>query len=440
MRIERWLPVLCIFALALLVRILYNNTVALNYVPTHDAANYQQIAFNLLQSGCFCLRPPQPLVDRAPIWPVTIAIIYGIFGPHNYIVRIFLSLLGAGSCVLIYLFVRDIFSTGPAILAGALAAVYPQLYVYDSWLNSESFFIFLLVAFCYALLRMQRTQQRRWMIVCGLLLALLSLERPNGLFVVAIFLLWALIAGWTKMFPWRQIARCSGLVTLVAFICIVPWTIRNFALTGTLIPVAAEQGSLLIGIYNNAEVTQGSWANPDLASSTLGHRYHLADWEAPTVQVARENEFTQFALNWIWHHKRELPSMMVMHFLNLWEGPLPTEMDFPPSQSTNLVLFVADHDLLFVYTLAALGLLLTFRQRWRELLFLYLTILMIVGQSVVFYGSPRLRSPLEPLFLVLIAGVFWWVSQKLRPAHKKLPAQEQAPATPSDNTTLSPLS
>ncbi len=103
-RIKPMLPAIGIFCFALIVRVIYNNTVAYHYYPLHDSAFYQGIAFHLLNEHCFCLESYVPTVYRPPLWPFTIAGISLIFGPSDYFARLFLSLVGSGTCVLVYLF------------------------------------------------------------------------------------------------------------------------------------------------------------------------------------------------------------------------------------------------------------------------------------------------------------------------------------------------
>jgi len=45
--LQRWLPAGGIFCLALLVRLIYNATVAHDYYPLYDSRIYQAIGFNL---------------------------------------------------------------------------------------------------------------------------------------------------------------------------------------------------------------------------------------------------------------------------------------------------------------------------------------------------------------------------------------------------------
>src|SRR5438034_5419090 len=215
-RLQPYLLALGIFCLALLVRIVYNLTVARNYVAGYDSQAYEKIAVHMLQEHCFCLDPHSVTAGRAPVWPSVIAIIYALSGPRNFFVRLFLCFIGSGTCALVYLWAKDIFSKRIALVAGIIAALYPGLFIYDGWLYSESLYTFLVVAFTYSLYRLQRIAQwqwapsdniflvillhwlqratwRRWMILSGVLLGLASLARPNGPFLTVLLFAWSLV-------------------------------------------------------------------------------------------------------------------------------------------------------------------------------------------------------------------------------------------------------
>src|SRR5215467_7996530 len=257
-RIKPLLPAIGIFCLALAVRIIYNDTVAYHYYPLHDSAFYQGIAFHMLKEHCFCLEQYVPTVDRAPLWPFTIAGLTIIFGPSDYVARIFLSIVGSGTCVLVYLFARDLFSWRIGVIAAAFAAMYPELYIYDGWLYTESLYIFLLFAICYGLYRLQHKPERNWRnwIIIGVLLGLLSLTRPNGIIVIGLFIVWCFIMVWQKFISLRITIQGVLLSTLIAVILIAPWTIRNFLVSDAFIPVATGDGTVLLGAYNNEVLAQ----------------------------------------------------------------------------------------------------------------------------------------------------------------------------------------
>src|SRR5690348_10831687 len=132
-RIKPALPAIGIFCLALLVRVVYNLTVARYYYPLHDSLGYQIMAFHILDNHCFCLSPnhiPVSTVTRVPLWPMAISAASLIGGRSSLPPRLFLSWADAGTCVLIYLFARDLFNKRLGLVAGLIACVYPALYIY----------------------------------------------------------------------------------------------------------------------------------------------------------------------------------------------------------------------------------------------------------------------------------------------------------------------
>ena len=120
------LPPIGIFALALLVRVVYNLTVAARYTPLHDSLTAQNLAFNMLDKHCYCLIQGVT-VDRAPLWSFLIAGLALVAGRGNLVDRLFLSAVDALTCVLIYYLARDLFGKRVGLIAGLVACVYPAL-------------------------------------------------------------------------------------------------------------------------------------------------------------------------------------------------------------------------------------------------------------------------------------------------------------------------
>lgn len=422
-RLQAFLPPASIFTLALLVRIVYNVVVDRGYYPLHDSAFYQSIALNLHHEHCYCLHPYLSTVDRAPLWPFTIGIIYWVLGDQDRFVRFFLSFVGSGTCVLIYLFARDLFSKRIAILAGIVAALYPELYIYDGWLYSESLYIFLLLAFCYALYRLQRTPHRNWTIACGVLLGLLSLTRPNGLLVTALVILWAIIMGWKKILSWRSAAKNVIAIILISFIFVIPWTIRNYTVSYAFVPVATGDGKVLLGAYNDMIVERpdylGMWILPDESTPSIAQPFEK-NCAAP-CEIRREATYKYYAGKWIQEHATLMPFLLGIHFINMWQ-PATNEADlitnrFPDRPTSVVTLFMMKTFPIPIFALAAPGLIVT-RKQWRELMFIYLMILMTILQCIVFYGSPRFRAPIEPMLILLAMGAIWWFLNRRRKIEK----------------------
>lgn len=412
------LPALSVFGLALVVRVLYNVNAASGYFPLHDSLTYQTIAYNILREHCYCFLPHLQTIDRAPLWPAVIAVFYGILGPHDNLVRLFLSFVGSGTCLLIYFFARDLFGSRIGLFAGILAAIYPFLFIYDGWLYSESLYTFLLFAFCYTLYHLQRTPRRSLMILSGLLLGSVSLTRPNGPLILALFIIWAIIIAWTKILSWRTVIQSAITISLLAVLLILPWTARNYLATHVLIPVAVGDGKVFIGAYNDDTSTPayqngyylGIWIVPNESAPSVSDQFP-ADCAAP-CEVTRDNTYKYYAWQWIQSHPDKMPMMLGLHAINMWqittqEADLPINR-FPDRGTSHFVVGMMVTITPIVFALAALGLIVT-RRRWRELLFIYFMIALTFIQCVILYGIPRFRAPIEPMLIVLAAGGVWWL-------------------------------
>jgi hypothetical protein len=95
---------------------------------------------------------------------------------------------------------------------------------------------------------------------------------------------------------------------------------------------------------------------------------------------------------------------------NTYEADLPI-VRFPQPQLTQLVLYMMKTFPIYLFILAAIGFAVTWR-RWRELLFIYLMIVLTIAQNIVYYGIPRFRAPIEPMLILLAAGAIWWLTHK----------------------------
>ncbi|WP_201365301.1 ArnT family glycosyltransferase [Dictyobacter formicarum] len=410
MKIMRWRLdhfAIGVFVLALLVRVVYNLTVALHYYPLHDSQQYRDIGLHLVQAQCFCLHGNIPTVYRAPFWPLLIGLLSFLFGPNDLFVRLFLCVLDAATCLLIYLWVRDFLSARLALLAGIIAALYPGLYIYTGWLYSETLYTFLLTALCYVLYRLQRNRSVGLILLSGALLGLLALTRPNGLLMAGLFVVWILILGRQQVLNWRSAWRLAIVVPSIALLLIAPWTLRNYLVSQRFLPVATGDGTVLLGSYNDQVARkpwdQMTWSNPLRSVPEVSSAFPLYTCDA-RCEMRREDLYKEKSLQWMQAHMDEMPALLAAHAINMWipaahEADLPTDR-FPDQLSSRIVLVLMNAFPLPIFLLAAWGLVVSWR-RWRDLLLVYLIVLVTIGQDVALYGIPRFRAPIEPLLLLL---------------------------------------
>ncbi len=426
---QRWMayakalaPAAGVFCLALLVRVVYNLTVAQGYVPQFDAAIYNNLAHSLLKDHCYCYAPGHPTAFRPPLWPYTIAAVYALFGDHVESVRMLCGILGSGTCVLVYFFAKDLFGRRIALLIGLLAAFYAGLFIWDGWLFAESLYIFCQTFFLFALARLQQgSPWKTWGIVGGIALGAAALTRPNGALLLGLLCLWAAIVAIGRIQPWRLAARNLVVIALVAIAINLPWSLYTYPVTHSLLPESTV-GTTLLGAYNDTTAQQGTgiyalwWLSPELNADIHDH------------SPADEKADVRMALAWIRSHPDEMPGLLAAHLGNMWIPfkntyvSLPFEQ-FPDRPTSRLVRDVLLPDMSYaVFALAALGLLLTWRRKRGQLLGISLVIALTIVQNVAFYGSPRFRAPIEPFLVILAGGVFWWLSYHGRDALARLRA------------------
>ncbi len=432
--LKRWsfkgkhnVTILGIFCLAFVVRFVYNVTAARNYVPIYDANLYNIIAQNLLDKHCYCLHGLYPTVSRAPLWPWIISSIYFFTGPQSFYARLFYCFLGSGTCLFIYRFTSDLFGRRIALCTGVIAATYTGLFLYDGWLYTESLYTFCVTGFAYSLFRLQHTtpgtrpigrtrlsafwraiKEHQWAILCGLFIGAASLTRPNGLLLIGLVCLWALILIRAHLKPWREMIGNALLITGIAILLVAPWTYRNYLVTQAFVPVETGMGEVLLGSYNDvvadpASVRYGFWRPPNGARNHDDLGYTPAD---DTID-------TEKALAWMRAHLTEVASLMGLHVINMWQPytyshGLPIE-EYPGRLSSRFIGMIIPLESIPIFLLAAFGLFFTWKQRKKELLVIYLVVAATIVQNVVFYGMMRFRAPIEPLLVILTGGALWWL-------------------------------
>lgn len=423
-RLQSYAPVTGIFALALLVRIIYNLTVGRNYTPTFDAALYNILGRLLVDHGCFCLYDHYQSLGRPPLWPFILAAIYTLAGKEELYGRLFYCFLGSGTCTIIYFFSRDLFGRKIALFSGILAAIYPCLFIYDGWLYTESLYTFCLTACIYVLYRLQLQYtpfskkppgekrglssvwrvlvHHRWSVLCGLLIGLAALARPNGIFLSGLVVIWAILVILAKIQTWKPVLIDTVLITCIALILILPWSYRNYQVSHSFVLVSTGMGEVLTGAYNNAVLEgglsiSGTWRP---SSGSLNHDAYNYSSRDDAADTAR-------ALNWIRAHFSTLPYLLGLHFVNMWIPYTYSHglaFEESPGSSIYYIMIVMIYILATPVILFAFAeLFLTWKRYKRQLLPVYLLLALVILQNVLFYSDMRFRAPIEPV-LLLLAG------------------------------------
>lgn len=395
-------------ALALLVRVIVVLTTG-QYAPQTDAADYDRIAVSLAQHNRFpssvLTLDGGPTAFRAPLFPIALGAVYKVVGVGSAASRweagrLLEAALGAITVALTALIALRLWDRRAALLAGAIAAVYPPLILVGSSLMTESLFIPLaLASVLSALLARDGPHRWRWSLAAGVLAACAALTRSNGilLLVPIVFLVWH---GRPRL-RWAAV-REPLVVLIAAVVTLVPWTIRNEHVFHTLVPITTESGYLFAGTYNQYAAHRRDyptmWVPPVVeAVQVLRHDLRLNEeqlssrLETVAIDYIRAHPTSVLRVAY-WSALRllNLTGIGVERWAALYEA-------YPPTLAE-----------LSVYAFWALGVLvlgaLLARAVRRAPAAFWFCPVVLFAPNLLIAGLTRYRSPVDP-FLIMIAAL-----------------------------------
>ena len=264
-------------------------------VPNADAADYHRLATGLVEGRGYVNTAGTPTAWRPPAYPVFLAGVYKVIGVNVMQATIVQAILGALTVLMLTLLGAMIFGWRRALIAGAIAAVYPVFVWLPRLLLSENLSLFLLLLSLVAVTLYLRTSRMVWMIVFGVLCALNTLVRGANLFLPIAVALGLLVTQWRN---WKQLVAPLSAMAVVFILTLVPWTIRNYRVFHHPIPIATQDGLTLYSAYwppqKNGKLIWGTLpGNEDpaiLAAAQTGDEVSASRYlNQLTLQRLREN-------------------------------------------------------------------------------------------------------------------------------------------------------
>jgi 4-amino-4-deoxy-L-arabinose transferase-like glycosyltransferase len=238
------IPILLILLMALGIRVF----LAVRF--PHDAfdeTRYTSPAVNMLAGHGFSAdieAPYLPTNHTVPFYPLFIAAVYAIFGPHPLAVRIAQSLVDLITCLLLAFLS---FTLAPPALKKPAAIWSLLIYGCLSWftihwtryvLTETLALFFTTLALAFGILALKRG--RWWWVGAGSACGLALLTRPDSLLLVLAFVLFL-------SFQIARRATAANTVNLLLFclaipVILAPWIARNYIAFERFQPLASEYG------------------------------------------------------------------------------------------------------------------------------------------------------------------------------------------------------
>ncbi|HEV7526493.1 MAG TPA: glycosyltransferase family 39 protein [Acidimicrobiia bacterium] len=422
LRSRRFGLALAVIALsALVVRIAFVVVVA-PHVPTlGDASAYHLLAENLAKGrgyirpfDALLLHVTRPTAEYPPLFPALLSVPARL-GVHSVDQqRILLAFVGTGTVVLVGLLGRRVGSDAVGLIAAALAAIYPMLFLTEATLMAESLYVALIAVVLLLAYRVYDDPKPARFGALGAAIGFATLTRAEGLLlgIIMVVPLVFLLRGLT---PKERLARVA-IALGVAVAVVAPWTIRNAVRFHTFVPVSNNVATLIDGA--NCDATYGG---PELGlwRETFSRRPGTSAPALPQAQACFEgfditdphfdeakaaSAHTRAGTTYARRHLASLPKVATVRVLRTWGLYAPNaQVDYESFEGRPRVWQQRGTLMYWVLLPFAIAGAVIVRRRRRLLWPLAATAVTVTIVAASTYGQQRFRIAAEPAILVLAA-------------------------------------
>jgi 4-amino-4-deoxy-L-arabinose transferase-like glycosyltransferase len=402
---EALLIAIGVFALAFAVRAVFAfqwQTTPYGGAPLLDARAYDDWAQAIAQGHWLRARA----FYQSPLYPYLLAALYKIFG-HNYLAASFLNAaLDAGTAAILSLISFTLFGRMAAIVTGLLAAFYAPMIFYTAPVMKEPLGLFLLALFLLFALRAVRAGWNRDFAWAGFFLGLAALTRGNVLLLAPVLPVAAFIRQ-------RHAAKTPAFLFVAALcVAIAPAAVHNYIASHDFVPVTYSGGfNLYIGHspYANGTNAYPPEVSTDPVQEELNASYIASQEVGHTLKPSQVSDYWRgkavaFAVR---HPVREIQLLGLKLYasLNGADGfdnydSVFIRKNFPTILNYPLAGFP------LVIALAAFAFVAGWRLYRREMIFLIACVGVYMLSVVAFYVTDRYRLPVV-IFLLPLAGEAW---------------------------------
>ncbi len=407
----RW-GLLAITVAALALRLAYVLLVVGDDPPLGDAIYYSAQAETITRGEGFT-HPffGVPAADHPPATAAILALASFGGGDPLFEQRLLMAVVGTLAVVAIAHLGREVGRTAVGLATGALAAVYPGLWINDGLAMSETPTALVTAVLLLVTIRWHRAAAPGWLV--GVVGGLAVLTRAELGLLLGLLVLPVLFGragsrdpdAAPRPLPARL--RGVGAVVLASALVVAPWTIRNVMRFEEPVLISTNDGLTLIGTNCDAAYYEG-----------VGF-WHLScapPAEGDQSQVSKQ--YRALAIEYAADHLDRLPVVMAARVGRVWGVFRPEDMVYlnqgegRPQPASRMAMW----SWWFLAPVAGVGLALVRRRRgpWWPLL---APAVAVTATAILTYGIPRFRLPAEvPLLVAAAVAITAGMARALPPA------------------------
>jgi 4-amino-4-deoxy-L-arabinose transferase-like glycosyltransferase len=313
------MPLAAIILLTILVRVAFCFGVypAISAEPVlqgHDG--YDDIARNLLHGSGYTLVPGgQPTINRLPLYPILLYLIYAAAGEHLWAVQVVQVFLAAVTAWLIFLIGKALFSGTVGLLAAAAFAMHPHLVHYTARPYTETVYVLLICLLAYLLLDAPGPAPGSRGLAPGAVFGLAMLTKDVGFAFPVFFFLGLLLDPSRRRSP-SHVRRYLLFFVIGGAIVVSPWVYRNYALIGRLVLSSAWGGtSLYKGLYVSSHLGDGRTPGALDEAASLEYQQVVSEQIGPVRDAVDEYRADRLAYSLAFKNTIDRPYRAGMLFL-----------------------------------------------------------------------------------------------------------------------------
>jgi len=225
---------LALFAVALVLRVatvVYVNRSYSTFVFAPDSRLYDGLAKSLVVGEGYAIGGDHREYTRiAPVFPIYLAVLYGLFGRGVQIVGLANALVGSLTCLIMYGIGRKLLSRWAAALGGFLATAYWEFLFWTPFVLKETLALFLFSGALLLVLESLERGSRKVAFLGGCALGLAGLARyPHLAFFP--FLIGAFILSADR----KRLRTLILPLILGGGLALTPWLARNYVVFGEVL-------------------------------------------------------------------------------------------------------------------------------------------------------------------------------------------------------------
>lgn len=385
-------------AVAFVARVLYVGVgPGFAVQPYSDSVDYHRLAVHLAHGLGFTLGQEgslYPTTFRPPLLPALVAPFYALFGPHYMVALVVQAAFGALTVPVVAALAAETVGPRPARVTSPLVALWPVLVFFASALGTETLALLLVAV---SLLLAVRTFRRGGVVLAlgaGLAFGLAALARPTALPLAAAAWAWLLALAPR---PFGARARETTVLALGVALCVLPWTLRNRAVTGRPVLVTSGGGAALFDSNNPIVVS-----DPARHGGALSLR-EVEPWRAQFRghdEVGIDSLSAVFARTWLSQHRALWPRLVAWKLARFFRLTGEGGVSGRPAHGGPLRDPVFwSWGLLAAFVLVG-GVRAAMHPRAAPFA-LALAVFVQALLAAVYWGSLRMRAPVEPELIVL---------------------------------------